>query len=346
MSISSTGKRITITDVARESGFSESTVSLVLNSSPKISEETRSKVLATIEKFGYRPNIQARGLALKSSRVVSVVVPDIPHVLADGYFGEIISGICSQASESGYKMLVDIADLKFVRTQEHISLLATQRADGMLFVGSTLYDTYLSVFQEERHPFILVNHYFPNQKLNSIAMDFRESARKSAAHLLSLGHKVIGSIQGTNIQTFIDFHDEFTKCLAQAGIPESAMPWSDGRFGEASGFDAARVLFTLNPDITAIVCGNERMAAGALRFLQGKGLRVPQDVSLMCIEDVPSSIWISPKLTSVRHNLYELGAACCKSVIALSRGEIKQITRLLPVELIQRESTGPAPKKS
>ena len=339
-------KRITISDVARESGFSESTVSLVINNSPKISQETRSKVLNTIERYGYRPNMQARGLALKSSRVVSVVVPDIPHVFADPYFGEIISGIHAHATEQSFKVLIDIANMNFIRTQEYLNLLTSQRSDGLLFIGSTLYDHYLNAFADPKYAFVLVNNYFPDSSINFVAMDYKNSARLTADYLLGLGHRAIGSINGTNIQTALDFQTEFDTRLRDAGIPARDMPWSDGRFSEGMGYEAAKVLMTLNPGLTALMGGNEKMAVGAMRFLKSKNLRIPEDVSIMHIEDVPASPFISPKLTNVRHNLYELGVRACRNLIQLSRAEITQCHEVLPVEIAIRESCAPpAPKK-
>ena len=166
------GKRTTIADIAREAGFSQSTVSLVINNNPRISEDTRAKVLAAIEKYGYKPNIQARGLALRSSRIISVVLPDIPHVFADNYFGELLSGIYAGASEAGFKVLVDLANMKFIRTQEYMNILDMQQADGMLFLGSTNYDQFLSIFNDKKYPFLLVNNYFPQWDIDYVTADY------------------------------------------------------------------------------------------------------------------------------------------------------------------------------
>jgi len=335
-------KRSTIADIAREAGFSQSTVSLVINNNPRISEETRAKVLAAIEKYGYKPNIQARGLALRSSRIISVVLPDIPHVFADNYFGELLGGIYAGASEAGFKVLVDLANMKFIRTQEFLNILDMQQADGMLFLGSTNYDQYLSVFHEKKYPFLLVNNYFPQWEIDYAAADYAHVAKLAAEHLLGLGHRKIGIITGTNVQTAVDMLESFEVCMREAGIPPEDTPWADGRFSEKIGFEAARVVMTLNPNLTAIMCGNDTMATGAIRYLKSRGLRVPEDVSVMGVENLPTALLTSPKLTTVSNRLHDLGALASKQLLALSRDEITTSRERLKGELIVRDSTGPA----
>ncbi len=334
-------KRATIADIARETGFSQSTVSLVVNNNPRISEETRAKVLAAIEKYGYKPNIQARGLALQSSRILSVVLPDIPHVFADNYFGELLGGIHAGAAEGGYKILVDLASMKFLRTQEYLNILDTRQADGMLFVGSTNHDQYLSVFSEKKRPFLLVNNYFPDLDIDYVTADYADAGCLAAEHLLELGHRKIGIITGTNVQTAVDLLESFESCLHAAGIEHDDMPWADGRYSEKIGFEAARVVLTLNPELTAILCGNDTMATGALRYLKSRGIRVPEDVALIGIENLPAATLSTPKLTTVSNRLHDLGLMAARKLLALAEGEITSCREKMTGELIVRESTTP-----
>ena len=338
-------KRKTISDIAKACDVSPSTVSLVLNNSPKISTSTRDKVLAVIAQHGYRPNVQARNLAFQSSRTVSVVLPDIDHVFADHYFGEILSGVYAGATNLGYKVLIDLANKKFIQTQEYIQILDEQRADGMLVVGATNYDQYLSVFSKAERPLMLVNHYFPDFDISFVASDARASARTAAEHLLSLGHRAIGVISGTNIQTATDFLETFEKCLADAGVKEENRPWADGRFSDEMGYEAARIVLSLNPKLTAIMAGNSKMAIGAMRFAQEQGMRIPDDMSVMSADDSNLLTLVAPKITAIDNHLFDLGTKATQNLIALSRSEIRSCREFLPVELKVRGSTGPARKK-
>ena len=170
-------KRKTIKDIAKESGFSLSTVSLVLNNHPRISQATRDRVLAVVKKYNFYPNSAARGLASKSSKTLSVVVPNLTRVFSDIYLGEIISGIYERATSQGYKILLDIATAQFIKTQEYTKLLASRRADGMLFIASDIHADYLNVFENSPYKFLLVNHLFPGKKLNYVSVDYVASAR-------------------------------------------------------------------------------------------------------------------------------------------------------------------------
>ncbi|MCO6400473.1 MAG: LacI family DNA-binding transcriptional regulator, partial [Verrucomicrobia bacterium] len=153
--------RTTIKDIAEECGVSLSTVSLVLNNNPRISASTREKVLKAVERHQYQPNVFARSLASRSSHVLSVVMPDLNHVFSDTYFGEIVSGIYDRASEIGYKVLLDVANQRFVSTGEHVALLTSKRVDAALFIGSSIYDEYLTRLETEQLPVVLVNHFMP-----------------------------------------------------------------------------------------------------------------------------------------------------------------------------------------
>lgn len=338
-------KKTTIKDIAEECGVSLSTVSLVLNDNPRISDDTRTKVLAAVARHGYEPNAHARGLASRSSRAVSVVVPQLQHVFADVYFGEIVSGIYDCATEHRYKILLDVANLRFIQTQEYLNLLKSKRADGMLFIGSSLYDQYLRVFEQESFPFLLINTYFPGSSINYVAADQVDSARQASEHLLGLGHRKIGLITGTNIQTAEDFLNAFMESCRTAGIPDANLPWADGRFSEEKGAEAAGRLLDEHPEITAIMCGNDKMAIGALRTIHKRGYRVPEDISLMGLDDLPQANFTTPGLTTVHHQLFHMGRRACEQMLALFRGEQTSCQQLLPTRLIERESTAPPRKK-
>lgn len=336
--------RITIKDIAKECGVSLSTVSLVLNSNPRISEKTRNRVLTSVKKHGYQPNIHARGLASQTSETLSVVVPRLNHVFEDIHFGEIISGIYDRACESSYKVLLDVANEKFVQSQEYLTLLKSRRVDGMLFIASSVEDDYLKVFEGSPHKFLLVNHYFPNSALNYLGVDYRDSARQAADHLLNLGHRNIGVIAGTNTYTGLDFRDAFIARCRAAGLSEEAVPWADGGkdWSQESGFEATRKLFSMNPALTAIMAANDRMGIGAIRYIHTHDLKIPQDISVMGVEDIPQAKFTSPGLTTIRHELYQMGRATCERLLALFHGDISTCHEVLPVKLIIRESTGPA----
>lgn len=339
--------RTTIKDIARECGVSLSTVSLVLNNNPRISAKTRAIVQEAVKRHGYQPNQQARGLASKSSRMVSVVVPNLTHVFSDVYFGEILSGIHERATAADYKILLDVATESFIDKHEYIQLLRSRRADGMLFIASAIEHSFLRDFDNENLPFILVNHYYPDSPLNYVSVDYKDSALKAADYLLSLGHRQIGLIAGSNTYTGLDFRYAFLERCRRAGLPEADLPWEDGGklWSQEGGFQAAERLLLRHPHLTAIMAANDRMATGALAYLQSQGLNVPRDISVMGVDNTPSSPFTTPPLSTIQHDLFELGRLSFDRLLAIFRDEIPSCKDTLPVELCVRKSTGPAPLK-
>lgn len=334
--------RPTIKDIARACDVSLSTVSLVLNNNPRISQETRDKVLAAVEQFGYQPNAFARSLASKSSQALSVVVPHLNHVFADIYFGEIVSGIYEAAVDIGFKVLLDVANPKFVNSREYMKLLKSRRVDGMLYVGSSVYDEFLLELENGPYPLMLVNHYFPGRKLNYIAADYAATGRIAAEHLLGLGHRAIGVIAGTNTHTALDFQRNFIEACAAAGVRREDILWADGWFTEQGGYEGAQWLLQHNPGLTAIMAGNDKMAIGAIRRLRETGRNVPGDVSVMGVDDVPPAAFCSPGLTTVRHELYQIGRLAVDGILGVVRKKSPVCQTVLPAKLVVRESTGPA----
>lgn len=341
-------RRTTIKDIASECGVSLSTVSLVLNNNPRISEVTRLKVLDSVKKHGYQPNQQARGLASKSSRIISVVVPNLKHVFSDVYFGEIVSGIHEAASDAGYKIMLDVANEAFIQRREYLSLLESRRADGMLFIAASMQESYLKDFAgNDNHAFLMVNHYFPNVEIPYLTVDYKQSAELAADHLLSLGHRAIGLVAGTNTYTGVDFRDAFrARCLSH-GLSEASVPWEDGGllWNQEGGYDAAQRLLARHPNLTALMCANDRMAIGAMRLLASRKIRIPEDMSIMGVDDIPNAAYTSPSLTTIRHDLFAIGRLAFERVLALFKREIASCHEVLPAELVVRESTStPIPR--
>lgn len=338
--------RPTIKDIARACDVSLSTVSLVLNNNPRISPATRNKVLAAVEQFGYQPNAFARSLASKSSSALAVVVPHLNHVFADVYFGEIVSGVYEHASDLGFKVLLDVANQRFLAAKEYTRLLKSRRVDGMLYVGSSVYDDFLLELDGGANPLMLVNHYFPGSTLNFIAADYLATGRLAGEHLTGLGHRKIGVLAGTNTYTARDFQTSFTQTCTAAGVRPDDILWADGWFTEQGGFEGVKWLLERRPDITAIMAGNDKMAMGALRALQESGKRVPDDVSVMGVDDIPTSSFITPALTTIRHDLYEIGRRSVEGLLAIVRKTSPSIREVLPVKLMARESTGPVRRRA
>jgi DNA-binding LacI/PurR family transcriptional regulator len=318
-------------------------VSLVLNNNPRISQTTRDKVLECIERHQYQPNAFASSLASRSSHVLSVVVPHLNHVFSDVYFGEIVSGIYEHATDLGYKVLLDIANHRFISTREFIKLMKSRRVDGVLFIGSSVHDDYLMELEHSGYPFVLINHFFPGREINYIMADYVQSAVIAARHLLGLGHRHIGILSGTNTHTALAFRDRFLATCAEDGIPHENLVWADGWFTEQGGYEGAEWIRAHHPQVTAIMAGNDKMAVGAMRYLARAGVKIPEQMSIVGMDDIPAAQFTTPGLTTVRHDLYRLGTLAVDGALTIFRKEQSTYQQTLDVQLVERESTGPAP---
>lgn len=336
-------KAVTIKEIAAQCEVSPSTVSLVLTGSEKIKKSTRERVLKAAADLKYRPNEMARSLVSSRSRCLSVTVPALNHVFSDVYFGEIISGIYQQANEEGYKILLDIAQESFIAKKEYLNILRNRRADAMLYIASTIEDRFLLEFEEEHYPLLLVNHYFPQSRLNFLSVDYRKAATLCAEHLLQLGHRHIGLIIGTNTFTGLDFRDRFFAVCEKRQVGKSSLPWIGCKdWDEQDGYNATQKLMSRYPELTAIMAGNDRMAMGAIRWLTGKGLRVPGDVSVMGVDNIPSAQYASPGLTTLKMDFFQVGRLSCKRLLEMLNGKRSSCQELLEPHLVLRESTVPA----
>lgn len=341
-SITGKKRRITIKDIAAESGVSLSTVSLVMNNNPRISQATRERVLQTIERLGYQPNRMARALAWRRSRTLAVLLPQLRHTFADVYFGEILSGIHDRASKLGYKIMLEVARQEFVERKEHLQLFDQKIVDGILFVGANERHRFLADFADGQRPFLLVNNYSKVHPLNYVVSNYRYGAWQAAQHLVRLGHRHIGCIAGglSEIQTSRDILDAFREVLAEQRIPFSDDWLADGWLTEEGGAKATASLLERHPELTAIFALNDKMALGAIRQLTDQHIRVPEDVAVVGFDDIPQASYAVPSLTTVHQPLYEIGKLACERLIELIHGRLSHVREVLPIYLQIRESCG------
>lgn len=336
-------KPTSIRDVARASGVSPTTVSLVLNGSDqRISSATRKRVLATIKKMEYRPNRLAQGLQNRKSNIMAVLVPQLEHTFADPYFGELISGVYDQASSTGYKLLLEVASDKFISQQQYLELYDRCFVDGMIFMGSHSLHTFVRDFKESRRPFILADNLMFN--LNHVVCDYVAAGELAANHLVQLGHRRIAMIRGpVEVETAKLLRRGFIDALANHKIQLSPKYIEDGQFTEEAGAAAAEALIRRAPDITAIFAGNDKMAIGAMQRLLKLGRNVPGNISVVGCDDVHQSAYVTPALTTIRTPRYELGRECCKCLMDIINEPDSLCQQVMPVELIVRQSTAAPP---
>ncbi len=316
--------RPNIRDVAREAGVSATTVSLVLNRcDERISDETRQRVLTTIQRLQYRPSRLARGLPSRLSRTLAIVLPALDKAFADPYFGEIISGIYDSAAEHDYRVVLEVARRNFIRNRRYSSILEDCSVDGLLFIGSTEEHRWVEEFSGNGKPLLLVNNYFRQWDLECVLCDYPSAGRMAADYLTNLGHRHIAHLCGpaSQVLTADELTESFLTRLQALGIQVNERCIVDALFTVEGGTQAALNILTAHPEITAFFCGNDKMALGAYQAVRARGKRVGEDVAIVGCDDLPAASIADPPLTTIRLNYYDLGVAACERMLTNLRSK-------------------------
>ncbi|ELS58724.1 putative ChaR3 protein [Streptomyces viridochromogenes Tue57] len=328
-------------DVARLAGVSKQTVSRVLNDHPSVRAETRETVLAAMRTLGYRPSRSARSLASGRTRMLGVISFDAAR------YGPaaILTAINTAAQEAGYllsSIALDTAEPDTV--VEAVNRLSAEGADGViaiapqLWVGKALADTRLDT------PLIVLENGLDTDT-QQVTGDSRTGARKATEHLLGLGHRTVWHIAGPTGWTSADHRlGAWQACLEAAGA-EVPAPLT-GDWSADSGYELGRRL-ARRPEVTAVFASNDQLALGLLHALHEAGRSVPDDVSVVGYDDIPEAAHFLPPLTTVRTDFAEIGTRSLRLLLDRLDGpaEPPPGDSLVPVDLVVRRSSGPAPAR-
>ncbi len=332
--------KVNIRDVAGQAGVSVATVSMVINNNPRISRATQGKVQRVIQQLGYRPSRPAQTLSGKYTQVIAVLLPALRHALADAYFGELLSGIVDRAGKLNHKIIIEQAKPQYVKDNKHIDLFERKFVDGFLCLGFNDKHHMLTDFAARQYPVIMVDNRYTEHKLDWIHCDYRQGAEQAMNCLIQLGHRKIAMIYAApESATARDVMDVYRRRMQdlESEVKETWM--ADGMFTAEGGAAAADKLWSADPDITAVLCGNDKMAIGAMHALAARGMHVPQDVSVVGFDDIQHLPFISPSLTTVHLPLYELGALAVERLIERAHDKLSRVGEVIPTHLVLREST-------
>jgi LacI family transcriptional regulator len=343
---------VTIRDVAKASGFSSSTVSIVLNDAPLaryIPASTKGRIQQAAKKLGYRPNLFARSLRGKSNREVGVMVFDI----ADPYCTPILRGIQTSLFETSYLPILTDAHNERSRFLRYLEMLLDRRVEGLIILANWLFVDIDLLADLERNgvPTAMIGRELETDKISSVLVDNDAGGRLAMEHLISLGHKKIAVIRGP--KTLGDSAPRWRgmQHVAKAAgvlldpkltvdVPESRNP--------LSGFDAGLVLteelLRRRRAFTALVAFDDLTAFGAIRALAKNGLRVPEDCSVIGFDDIAQSSLCTPALTTIRQPMQGMGAAAVSILLeainlAQDNRRSTAVHQRMTPELIVRDST-------
>jgi len=328
---------VTIKDVARESGVNISTVSRALNNGYGVKDQTRKHVIAVAARLKYRANRIARGLVTGRSHSLALLVSDIRNP----FFAEVARGAEDAAQRANCDLVLCNSDLDADKQMEYVWSLREKCVDGILMNS-------VAVLNREQQaqlatcglPIVLLNRSAANGAFSTVCADNESGGVLAAQYLLHLGHLKIAHITGPQSHgNLSDRTRGFVRTLQSAKNPVQPVVLH-GNFNFGGGMELTRKLLDKHPDVTAIFAGNDVMAYGAIRVALDRGLRIPEDLSLIGFDNIEFSSIMHPPLTTIHQPKYEMGQAAVEILLRLARDKGKQIPehRLLGVELVERQS--------
>jgi LacI family transcriptional regulator, galactose operon repressor len=331
-------ERATLRDVARIAGVHPGTVSRALNPATEalVRDETVRRVRQVAEELGYRPNPLARGLKTNRSYTIGVIVPDIQNPL----FPPIIRGLDDRLGQAGYTPLIANTDNDPDRERVDFEAMRTRAVDGFITATARLDHELLDEIAAVGVPLVLVNRRVEDGSLPSATADDRAGVRLAVEHLIELGHTRIAHLGGPqDVSTGHQRSEGFREAMEAAGLDASLV--AAGRaFTEPEGARLCEDLLAGGEEVTAIVAGNDLMALGCYDVFAERGIRCPDDISVVGFNDMPFVARFAPPLSTVRIPHYEIGVAAAQLLLDLLAGNEDGPTEVvLQPELIVRGST-------
>ncbi|MEW5688305.1 MAG: LacI family DNA-binding transcriptional regulator [Pseudomonadota bacterium] len=331
----------TIQDVARDAGVSTATVSRVLSAPERVSEATRTRVMASVDRLGYAPNVAAKSLRTLRTEKILVTVPDI----SNPFFSQVIRGVEEAASAAGYSVLLGDTRGEEAREEQFARMLRRREADGLIFLGHHLPPALAEMVAAlgPKAPVVNGCEYSPELGVSSAHIDNERAAAEAMEHLYGLGHRRVGVITGPLDSPLSRDRLTGVREAARRHGCEGALVMATGDFSIDSGRREAEALLAHAAPPTAIFCFSDEMAMGALAALRRKGLNCPLDVSVVGFDDTRYAEMLDPPLTSVSQPMEDIGRQVVALLLDILSGAAhgpRQIT--LPHRLSVRESSGPA----
>jgi LacI family transcriptional regulator len=344
---------ITIREFAKASGFSPTTISLVLNDSPAgrhIPDKTKEEIRKWARKLGYYPNQFARSLRSSRSHSVAVLVPDV----SDPYCAQVLLGIDKALYRSKYlPVLIDIQNSR-ARFRKYVATLFERRIEGVIAVANSLQlqTEMLDTFAKRRMAVVVIGRESSRDGISSVSVDNKMGARLAMMHLFELGHRRIAFIRGprrvvdsahrwAGIREFADENSISTDAKLIIELKDAAS-------SSEAGFAAMSKLLRVRSRFTAVMAFDDMTAFGAIRALSQAGIKVPEQCSVVGFDDVAAAAFYNPPLTTVRQSMEELGSIGAGIFLRATQNEksdgivVEPEQRKVDPILVVRASTSPA----
>lgn len=330
----------TVRDVARLAGVSAMTVSRVVNDQPGVSAETRKKIEAAITELNYAPSKVAGSLISAKTELLGMIVPDV----SNPFFGPIVRGAETAARKAGYRLLLCNSESDLRLEKDYVSDLVAHRVEGLLIapVGDKSAG-HLGRLVDQRFPIVLLDRQVEGLACDSVTLDNTDAARRLMAHLIGVGHRRIAILtDADDVSTGRERLLGVRQALEEAGLPFEDDLIFHTTTDQIGGYRATQLILGLPQRPTAIFAVNNMTAVGVMQALRQASLRVPEDISLVCFDDVQHLAVISPFLTVVDQPAETMARVATQLLLERIGGNAGKQPRIVtfPGNLIVRQSCG------
>lgn len=304
----------TLKQVAKEAGVSIQTVSRVVNERPDVAPATRERVLAIIDRMGYRPNVLARSLIRRRSHTLGVVTAGLMYTGPS----RTLNGIASQAERMNYTlMLKELPDFGGYSIQPLLNDLLARQVDGIIWAVAEVGENrteFVDQLASLPVPVVFLT-MAPREGWHIVAIDNEAGGRMAAEHLLAQGRRRIGHVTGP-----LDWWEArerkagWERALVAVGLP--ALEWCvEGDWSSISGSEGIAQLLAQIPKIDAVFAANDQMALGILHYAHSQGIGVPDDLAVVGFDDITEAAYFSPPLTTIHHDQHRLGCTAVQEIV-------------------------------
>ncbi len=334
----------TLRDVAEAAGVHAATASRALNPSTRglVNAETARRVIKVAEQLGYHPNPIARGLKTAKSGSVGLVIPDLTNPL----FPPIVRGIEDVLEPAGYSGLIVNTDNDPAREEAQIERLRARQVEGLIVATARVHHALLHRLHDEGVVMVMVNRRPDGADVPSITPDDAAGVELAVRHLADLGHTRIAHVAGPpNTSTGVGRARAFRSAVRDLGLDtDPRLETTAEHWSEEAGAAGLRRLLDDGVDFTAVVAGNDLIALGCYDVFRERGLRCPEDVSVVGFNDMPFLDKLRPPLTTISIPHQQIGAEAARLLLdAIADPSRPARSVLLPVSLVVRGSTAPPP---